>query len=94
MPIFGIIPKHVVLINVKEKNIQNENPAKEKEYNSIPMNLQVKVAHVLAKNSVKCNMRVILHRLYSSKLCCSGFYAISKNILNVFHSKVFVEFFL
>ena len=31
VPIFGIIPKHTVLINVNEKNIQNENPTKEKE---------------------------------------------------------------
>ena len=86
--------KHAVLINVNEKHIPNENPAKEKEYNSISMNLQVKVAHVLAKKSVKYNVRVIFHRLYSSKLCYSGFYTISKNISNVFHSRVFVEFFL
>ena len=92
--ISGIIPKHAVLINVNEKNIPNENPAKEKEYKSMSMNLQVKVAHVLAKKSVKYNMRVIFHRLYSSKLCYSGFYTISKNISNVFHSRVFVELFL
>ena len=92
--IFGIIPKHAVLINVNEKNIPNENPAKEKEYNSMSMNLQVKVAHVLAKKSVKYNVREVFHNLYSSKLCYSGFYTISKNISNVFHSRVFVELFL
>ena len=64
VPIFGIIPKHAVLINVNEKNITSENPTKEKEYNSISMNLQVKVAHVLAKESIKYNVRVIFHRLF------------------------------
>ena len=58
------------------------------------MNLQVKLAHVLAKRSVKYNMRVIFHRLYSSKLFDSDFDTISKNISNVSHSKDFVEFFL
>ena len=62
VPVFGTIPKHAVLINVNEKNIPNENPAKEKEYNSISVNLQVKVAHVLPKKSVKYNVRVIFHR--------------------------------
>ena len=57
------------------------------------MNLQVKVAHVLMK-SVKYNVRVILYHLYSNKLFYSGFYKISKNISNVFHSRVFLEFFL
>ena len=52
VPIFNIIQEHVVLINLNEKNMQRENPTKEKEYNSISMNLQVKVAHVLAKKSV------------------------------------------
>ena len=93
MPIFGIIPNHFVLINVNEKNILNKNPAKEKECNSISMNLQVKVVHVLAKKSVKYNVREVFHHLYSSKLCYSGFYTISKNISNVFHSRVFVELF-
>ena len=80
MPIFGVIPKHAVLINVNEKNIPNKNPTKEKEYNSMSMNLQVKVAHVLAEKSAKYNVRVIFHHLYSSKLFYSGFHMISKNI--------------
>ena len=58
------------------------------------MNLQVKLAHVLAKRSVKYNMRVIFHRLYSSKLFDSDFDTISKNTSNVSHSKDFVELFL
>ena len=37
------------------------------------MNLQVKVAHVLAKKSVKYSMTVILNHLYSSNPCYSGF---------------------
>ena len=90
VPIFGIIPKHTVLINVNEKNIQNENPTKEKEKNSISMNLQVKVTHVLARKSVKYNVRIIFHCLYISKLFNSGFDTISKNISNVFHSRVLV----
>ena len=73
VPIFDIITKHAVLINLNEKNIPSENPTKEKEYNSISMNLQVKVAHDLAKTNVKFNMTVIFHRLYFSKLCYSGF---------------------
>ena len=78
----------------KRKEYTERKSSKKKEYNSISMNLQVKVAHVLAKKSVKYNMRVIFHRLRSSKLCYSGFYTISKTISNVFHSRVFVEFFL
>ena len=54
----------------------------------------MKVAHVLAKKSVKYNVRVIFHRLYTSKLFDSGFDTISKNISNVFHSRVFVELFI
>ena len=91
---FGIFPKHAILINVNEKNIPNENPTKEKQYNLISMNLQGKVAHVLANESVKYNVRVIFHRLYSSQLFYSGFYTISENISNAFHSRAFVEFFL
>ena len=94
VPMFGIIPKQAVLINVNKKNIQNKNPTKEKEKSLRSMNLQVKLAHVLAKRSVKYNMRVIFHRLYSSKLFDSDFDTISKNTSNVSHSKDFVEFFL
>ena len=88
VPIFGIIPKHAVLINVNEKNIPNQNPAKEKAYNSMLMNLQVKVAPVLVKKSVKYNVRVIFHRLYSSKLCYSDF----KQFLRIFHTFFTAEF--
>ena len=35
VPIFDIIPKHAVLINIKENNIQNENPTKKREKFSI-----------------------------------------------------------
>ena len=94
VPILGIILKHNVLINVNEKNIQNENPTKIKEKNSISMNLQVKVAHVLAKKSVNHNVRVIFHRLYTSKLFDSGFHTISKNVSNVSHGRVFVKLFI
>ena len=75
VPIFGIIPKHAILVNLNKnkKDMPSENPTKEKKYNSISMNFQVKVAHVLAKTSVKYNMTAIFHCLYSSKLCYSGF---------------------
>ena len=73
VPIFDIIQEHVALINLNEKNMQRENPIKEKEYNSISVNLQAKVAHVLAKKSVQHNMTRIFCCLYSSKLCYSGF---------------------
>ena len=59
------------------------------------MNLQVKVAHVLVKKRVNSNMTVIFYRLYSSACVTKVFKTtISKNIYNVFHSRVFVEFFL
>ena len=93
VPMFGIIPKHAVLINASKKNIQNKNPTKEKEKSLRSMNLQVKLAHVLAKRSVKYNMRVIFHRLYSSTLFDSGFDTISKNTSKVSHSRDFVELF-
>ena len=70
---FGIIPRHAILININKKNIQNENPTNEKEENSISMNLEVKVAHVLAKKSVKYNVRIIYHCLYTNKLFYSAF---------------------
>ena len=37
------------------------------------MNLEVKVAHVLAKKSVKYNVRIIYHCLYTNKLFYSAF---------------------
>ena len=93
VPMFGIIPKHAVLINASKKNIQNKNPTKEKEKSLRSMNLQVKLARVLAKRSVKYNMRVIFHRLYSSTLFDSGFDTISKNTSKVSHSRDFIELF-
>ena len=60
-------------LNLNKKNTLSENPTKVKEYNSISINLQVKVAHVLAKKSVKYNMTVIFHHLYSRIFCYSGF---------------------
>ena len=73
MLLFDIILKHTILNNLNKKNTPRENPTKAKEYNSKSMNLQVKVARVLVKESVKYNMTVIFHYLYSSKLCYSGF---------------------
>ena len=64
----------------KQKEYTEQKSNKRNEYNSISMNLQVKVVHVLAEKSVKYNVRVIFHHLYSSKLFYSGFYMISKNI--------------
>ena len=35
VPIFCIIPKRIVSVNLNKKNIPSENPTKEKDYNSI-----------------------------------------------------------
>ena len=81
------------------------NQCKQKEYAKLKSNkrkrektdyneLKVKVAHVLVKKSVEYNVRVMFHHFYTSKLFDSGFDTISKNISNVFHSRVFVEFFI
>ena len=48
----------------KRKEYIEQKSTKEKEYNSMSMNLQVKVAHYLAKKSVKYNMTVIFHRFW------------------------------